>query len=114
MGVYQQPDGMTMAFLTMSMAEIFHSFNMRSQRGTLFRMKKKNLFLLGSMAFSWILTTVIIYVPFLANIFEFEHISLAEYGVALLLAISIIPMVEIVKFFQRRARGGCLKSYPLR
>jgi len=25
-------DGMTMAFLTMSMAEIFHSFNMRSQR----------------------------------------------------------------------------------
>ena len=98
------PDGMTMAFLTMSMAEIFHSFNMRSQRGTLFRMKKKNLFLLGSMAFSWILTTVIIYVPFLANIFEFEHISLAEYGVALLLAISIIPMVEIVKFFQRRGK----------
>lgn len=95
------PDGMTMAFLTMSMAEIFHSFNMRSQRGTLFRMKKKNLFLLGSMAFSWILTTIIIYVPFLAKIFEFEHISLAEYGVALLLAISIIPIVEIVKLIQR-------------
>ena len=89
------PDGMTMAFLTMSMAEIFHSFNMRSQRGTLFRMKKKNLFLLGSMAFSWILTTIIIYVPFLAKI------SLAEYGVALLLAISIIPIVEIVKLIQR-------------
>lgn len=95
---------MTMAFLTCPWLRFFISFNMRSQRGTLFRMKKKNLFLLGSMAFSWILTTVIIYVPFLANIFEFEHISLAEYGVALLLAISIIPMVEIVKFFQRRGK----------
>ena len=30
------PDGVTMAFLTMSMAEIFHSFNMRSQRGSVF------------------------------------------------------------------------------
>ena len=27
------PDGMTMAFLTMSMAEMFHSFNMRSRKG---------------------------------------------------------------------------------
>ena len=29
-------DGMTMAFLTMSMCEIFHSFNMRSQRRSVF------------------------------------------------------------------------------
>ena len=34
----QSADGTTMAFLTMSMAEIFHSFNMRSQRGSVFRL----------------------------------------------------------------------------
>ena len=36
------PDGMTMAFLTMSMCEIFQSFNMRSQRGSIFRLKTHN------------------------------------------------------------------------
>ena len=96
------PDGTTMAFLTMSMTEIFHSFNMRSQRGSLFAMKhgNKTLFLAGIASF--ILTTMVIYVPFLAAAFEFEHISLLEYGIAMGLAASIIPIVEVVKFFQRK------------
>ncbi len=96
------PDGMTMAFLTMSMAEIFHSFNMRSQHQSVFTLKGHNLVLWGAMALSLVLTTAVIYVPFLSNAFGFEHISLAEYGVALGLAFLVIPVVEIVKFFQRR------------
>ncbi|MFR6425336.1 MAG: cation transporting ATPase C-terminal domain-containing protein [Oscillospiraceae bacterium] len=34
--VTNSPDGTTMAFLTLSMAEIFHSFNMRAHRASLF------------------------------------------------------------------------------
>lgn len=96
------PDGTTMAFLTMSMTEIFHSFNMRSQRGSLFTMKHSNktLFLAGLASF--VATTAVIYVPFLANAFEFEHISLMEYGIAMALAASIIPIVEVIKFLQRK------------
>ena len=96
------PDGTTMAFLTMSMTEIFHSFNMRSQRGSLFTMKHGNaaLFLAGFASF--VATTAVLYIPFLATAFEFEHISLMEYGISMLLAASIIPIVEIVKFFQRK------------
>ncbi|MDF2487115.1 MAG: ATPase, P-type (transporting), superfamily, subfamily, partial [Herbinix sp.] len=48
------------------------------------------------------LTTAVIYVPFLSNIFEFEHISFTEYGIAMLLAICVIPVVEIVKAVQRK------------
>ncbi len=95
------PDGMTMAFLTMSMAEIFHSFNMRSQRGSIFRMNTQNIVLIGAALISFVLTTAVIYVPFLSNIFDFEHISLAEYGIAMLLALSVIPIVETVKAIQR-------------
>ncbi len=95
------PDGMTMAFLTMSMAEIFHSFNMRSQRGSIFRMNAQNIVLIGAALISFVLTTAVIYVPFLSNIFDFEHISLAEYGIAMLLALSVIPIVETVKAIQR-------------
>ena len=40
--IANSPDGMTMAFLTMSMAEIFQSFNMRSRRGSIFALKKQN------------------------------------------------------------------------
>ncbi|NLS84505.1 MAG: cation-translocating P-type ATPase [Ruminococcaceae bacterium] len=95
-------DGMTMAFLTMSMAEIFHSFNMRSQRQSVFKLNTQNKFLWIAMLGSLVLTTVVLYVPFLSNAFGFEHISIAEYLVALALAVSVIPIVEIVKFFQRK------------
>lgn len=94
-------DGMTMAFLTMSMAEIFHSFNMRSQRQSIFRLGSQNKFLWGAAALSLVLTTAVIYVPFLREAFSFTHISLKEYAVAMGLAISMIPIVEIVKAIQR-------------
>lgn len=95
-------DGMTMAFLTMSMAEIFHSFNLRSQRKSILHMKHHNIFLIGGMALSLILTTAVIYLPGVNTAFGFEHISIPEYLVALGLAFSIIPVVEVVKFFQRK------------
>ena len=95
-------DGMTMAFLTMSMAEIFHSFNMRSQKGSVFTLKGHNKFLWGAMALSLVATTLVIYVPFLSAAFGFEHISLMEYGVAMALAALVIPIVELVKLIQRR------------
>ena len=95
-------DGTTMAFLTMSMAEICHSFNMRSQRGSLFTMGSTNKTLnwaaLGSLA----ATTLVCEVPFLANAFEFAPVDFIEYVVALCFAVSVIPIVELVKLVQRK------------
>ncbi len=96
------PDGMTMAFLTMSMCEIFQSFNMRSQRGSIFKLKTHNKVLWGAMLGSFVLTTLILEVPFIANLFGFTPISWNEYLIAIALAITVIPIVELVKFFQRR------------
>ena len=100
------PDGTTMAFLTLSMAEIFHSFNMRSQRDSLLHMKYMNPALIWSSIASFAATTLVIYVPFLADAFEFEHISLTEYAIALGLAFLVIPIVEIIKLFQRKATAA--------
>ncbi len=102
--ITNSPDGMTMAFLTMSMCEIFHSLNMRSQRGSTVAMTFKgshNVYLFGSCLMSLLMTTVVIYVPFLANAFDFQPIDLMEYAVALALAFAIIPLVEIVKAIER-------------
>ena len=96
------PAGMTMAFLTMSMCEIFHSFNMRSQRKSVFTLGTHNKILWGAMLGSLVLTTLVLEVPFIANMFGFTPITLPEYLVALALAVLVIPVVELVKWFQRR------------
>ena len=96
------PDGTTMAFLTLSMVEIFHSLNMRSRRGSIFTLKNHNMFLYGAMIVSLLLTTAVIEVPFLAGAFDFTPIDLGEYAIALGLAFLIIPIMEIVKAIQRR------------
>jgi Ca2+-transporting ATPase len=98
------PDGMTMAFLTMSMAEIFHSFNMRSRRESIFRLGSFNKILNWAGLASLALTTLVIYVPFLSEAFEFEHISPTEYAVALILAVLVIPIAELVKLIQRKVK----------
>lgn len=97
------PDGTTMAFLTLSMVEICHSLNMRSRRGSIFKLPSHNKYLYGAMVISLVLTTVVIEVPFIAKAFQFTTISLSEYAIALALAILIIPIMEIVKAIQRKA-----------
>lgn len=93
--------GMTMAFLTLSMCEIFHAFNMRSLHSSVFTMKGQNKWLWGAGALSLILTTAVIEIPFLADAFELVSIGWKEYAIALGLAILIIPIVEAVKAVQR-------------
>ena len=98
--------GTTMAFLTLSMAEIFHSFNMRSLTESIFTMKKQNIWLWGAAILSLILTTLVIEVPFLADAFELAPLGIVEYAIAMGLAISVIPIVEIVKLVQRKINAN--------
>lgn len=95
-------DGMTMAFLTMSMCEIFHAFNMRSQRKSIFTLTTHNKVLWLAMIGSLLLTTAVLEIPALAAAFGFTPISWAEYGIAMALAVMVIPIVELVKLVQRK------------
>jgi len=93
--------GTTMAFLALSMTEIFHSFNMRSRRKSIFALRTHNAFLWGAMIASFICTTLVVYVPFLRDIFQFVEIGFVEYAIAMVLAISVIPIIELVKLIER-------------
>jgi Ca2+-transporting ATPase len=95
-------EGMTMAFLTMNMAEIFHSFNMRSQRGSVFTMLRRrgpNWWLYGSLVLSFSLTCFALYV--LPSAFGFSVLTGLHFAIALGLAFSVVPIVELVKCLQR-------------
>ena len=101
--IANSPDGMTMAFLTLSMIEMFHSLNLRSRRGSIFKMGHKNKYLTVALIMALVATTGAIYIPFLSDAFNFTHISLFEYAIALFLAFLIVPVMEIIKYFQRKA-----------
>ena len=49
------------------------------------------------MALSFVLTTLVVFVPFMRSIFSLEAITFIEYLIAMGLALAIIPLVEIVK-----------------
>ncbi|MCI6549148.1 MAG: cation-translocating P-type ATPase C-terminal domain-containing protein, partial [Coriobacteriaceae bacterium] len=98
-------DGITMAFLTLSMVEMFHSFNMRSRRQSIFRLPTQNKWLWLAFAASLVLTFVVIETP-LSHIFGFAEISAYEYGIAMLLAAAIIPIVEVYKAIMRAVEKG--------
>lgn len=91
------PEGVTMAFITLSMVEIFHSFNMRSRRASIFSMKTQNKWLWGAAALAVVLTVVPVEVDFLAEVFGFMTLDPIALFTALGLAFLIIPLMEIYK-----------------
>ncbi len=93
--------GTSMAFLTLSMCEVCHAFNMRSLHGSIFTLKGQNKWLWGAGILSLLLTTLVVEVPFLAKAFELAPLDIMEYGIAFGLAILIIPIVEIAKIIHR-------------
>ena len=101
--ITQSPEGMTMAFLTLSMTECFHAFNMRSRRGSLLAEKTHNGWLWLTLAFSMAMTAAVVFVPFLRNAFSFAAISLREYLVSVGIALCIVPIVELEKLTERCA-----------
>ncbi len=93
--------GTTMAFLTLAMCEVFHSFNMRSLHGSIFTIKGQNMWLWGAGILSLILTSVVVLIAPIAEVFNMVAIGWDEYLIAMALGFTIIPLVEIGKIFSR-------------
>ena len=94
-------EGVTMAFITLSMVEIFHCFNMRSRRQSLFTMKKQNVWLWGAAALALVLTVVVVEFDPLAEMFGFMVLPPEALATALGLAFLIIPLMEVYKAIMR-------------
>ena len=93
-----------MAFLTLSVGELFHSFNVRSQRGSLLKIKQTNPWLWLALASGTLCTLAVMIWPPAAQLFGFETLEPVQYVTAYLLAAAVIPLVETGKAFIRRNR----------
>ena len=57
---------------------------------------------MGAFVLTFVLTLGVIYIPFLANLFEFTAISALELFIACGLAAMIVPIIELSKLVQRK------------
>ena len=96
-------EGVMMAFITLTSVEIFHSINMRSRRESIFRIKTHNKWLILSSIVAIALTVLVVVEPHLSHIF-FGNVMLPVEGIiaAIIIAMIIIPMVEIQKAIMRK------------
>ncbi len=90
----------TMAFVTLSLTEIFHSLNMRSRHHSIFRLGRRNIYLIFSTLASFGLSLVLLYIPILNDLFSLTPLSFNELIASVGLALMIIPIVEAVKLMR--------------
>ncbi|MFJ8451165.1 cation-translocating P-type ATPase [Aerococcus viridans] len=88
----------TATFTYMAIAQLFHILNVRRLSG--FGLDKtffQNKLLLAAMAFSVVLQLLVVYVPFLNNVFGTEPLTLTTWGIILAIVLVITGLVYVVK-----------------
>ncbi len=96
----------TMAFITLSLCELFRAYTVRSERASLFQIGVfSNKWMQYAVGLSITLLLLVCVVPFLQNIFNTHWMTAREWSVVL--GVAIIPAIaeEITKFFLRRQKA---------
>lgn len=95
--------GMTCAFATLSLAQIVHSYNLKSINNSVLNKSFFNnkLLNIGSIL-TIVLTFVLIYTPGLNTVFGLEPLSVFNAIMVIILCLAIIPLVELVKLILRK------------
>ena len=101
-GINDHDVAMTMAFVSLCFIQLFHSFNLRSQRNSVLTRKFfSNKYLNLSALLGIALTLAVVLIPFFNTIFHTHWLTIGEWAIAVGVAIAIIPLVEIQKVIER-------------
>ena len=93
----------TMAFITLSLAELFRAYTVRSEKVSLLKIGIfSNKYMQYAVGFSILLVVLVVNVPFLQPIFNTHFLNLTEWGVVIGLALMPAISEEITKFLLRR------------
>ena len=89
--------GRTMAFASLSMLELFHSVNVRSDKSIAEVGFFKNWYLIGSLIIGVLLQTAVIMIPGVCDVFEATRLNGIQWLLVGLISIAPIAIVEIQK-----------------
>ena len=93
--------GRTMSFAVLSLSQLVHSFNIKSEK-SLFKINIfSNMKLIYSFILGTILQVAVISVPSLSVIFKTANLNLAQWLIVSLLSLSPLLIVELEKFLSR-------------
>jgi len=94
----------TMAFATLSISQLVHAFNMRSER-SIFKIRIfENRFLVGAFAIGLALQTAVISIPAAAGLFRVVPLAAAQWQFVAILSILPIAIVELEKLLINRKK----------
>ena len=97
---------MALIFVLLVLIQFFNAYNCRSDRLTVFRKPFTNRWLNTAVAWELVLLGLIVYVPFFQPAFGTYSLTAADWILTLVLAFSIVPVLEIVKWMARRGWFG--------
>jgi len=91
----------TIAFMTLAMAQVFHAFNARSQTRSALSRLFTNAWLWGATVLCVLLQLASVYVPFLRDVLRTVPLTAADWAVIAVGSLAPVAVVEMVKGVQR-------------
>ena len=95
--LYSVEVGRTMAFLTLGILELVHSFNIKSEESIFKIGIFENKYLIGALVLGVILQVIVVVVSPLAQVFSLVPLTGIQWLYTVLIAVAPIPIVEIQK-----------------
>ena len=103
LGSYGNEVASTMTFLVISFLELFHAFNIRSERASAFRGFFTNKILLATVFAGVVINVILCTVPPFAAAFGLAPLTMAQWAWVFGLSLSVVAVGEVYKFFLRTA-----------
>jgi Ca2+-transporting ATPase len=97
---------MSMTFVSLVLIQFFKAYNYRSDHLSVFQKPFANKWLNIAIAWELLLLVAILYVPFLQRAFATFSLSLEDWLLTTVMAFSIVPVLEGVKWMTRRGWFG--------
>ena len=96
--------GRTMAFISIGILELVHSFNVKSEKSIFKTGLFENKFLVGSFVLGIFVQVIVVLIPQLAEVFKLVPLTGLQWSITLVISILPVPIMEIQKFFDRRVK----------
>lgn len=97
--------GSTMAFVTLSITQLFHSYNVKSEHSLLHKSTFNNKFLNMSFIVGFVLQMAVVYIPGVnTNVFQTVALQWNELLIALGLAFAMVIIMELYKLGRKVAK----------
>ena len=89
--------GRTMAFVSLGVLELVHSFNIKSEESIFKIGIMENKYLIGSFVLGTVVQTIVVIIPALAEVFKLVPLNQTQWIITIIISLLPIPIMEIQK-----------------